>query len=285
VSVDVVCAGRAFLDLTFAGLPEIPAPGSERFGEELHATPGGSATTAVGLARLGLRVALLAPIGRDLAGALLREALEREGVLCAGADVERTPVTVVLPAHGDRAMVSYMPTAEVDANALARLAPRAVVVDVESVGAAPDGAWVYAGVGDAEAERYAGALPASLARTRAVVANRSEAERLTGASTPEEAVRALAARAPAAVVSCGPRGAVAAEDGSVVAAPAPAVEVVDTTGAGDLLLAGYVFADLAGLQLAERLRHAVTYASLSVAKPTGFDGAATLAELRVALDR
>jgi fructose-1-phosphate kinase PfkB-like protein len=106
---------------------------------------------------------------------------------------------------------------------------------------------------------------------------------VTGASDPESAARALADRVPAAVVSCGGDGAVAVAAGEVVHAAAPRMEVLDTTGAGDLLTAAYVWADLAGCPLAERLRRAVVYASLSVGSPTGAGGAATLGELERAL--
>ena len=57
----------------------------------------------------------------------------------------------------------------------------------------------------------------------------------------------------------------------------------DTTGAGDLLAAAYVWGDLEGLPLAERLRRAVVYAALSVRTATGAASAATLDELERAL--
>ena len=76
-TVDVACVGPAFLDLTFEGLDELPGPGQERHALELHATPGGAAITALGLARLGLRTALLAPLGRDVAGRTVRPAASR----------------------------------------------------------------------------------------------------------------------------------------------------------------------------------------------------------------
>ena len=59
--------------------------------------------------------------------------------------------------------------------------------------------------------------------------------------------------------------------------------VRDTTGAGDLLAAAYVWGDLGGLPLAERLRRAVVYAALSVQAATGVAGAATRDELERAL--
>ena len=45
-----------------------PSPGASASRVELHETPGGAAITAIGLARLGLRVAVAAPLGSDVAG-------------------------------------------------------------------------------------------------------------------------------------------------------------------------------------------------------------------------
>lgn len=283
MSVDVVCAGAVFLDLIFEGLDELPEPGRERFARELHESPGGAATTAVGLARLGLRAAVVAPLGRDLAGQTLRRLLEGEGVLCAGGEAARTPVTVVLPVRGERAMVTFQPPARLERETLERLRPHAVVTGADRLGLVPDGAAAYAVVGDLEADRLAQRLPSGLDRARALLANRSEAMRLTGASGPEAAALALAERVETAVVSCGADGAVAACDGEIFTASAPTVEARDTTGAGDLLAAAYVCGDLNGLPLAERLQRAVVYAALSVRTATGAMSAATLDELERAL--
>ncbi len=56
---------------------------------------------------------------------------------------------------------------------------------------------------------------------------------------------------------------------------APAIETtaLDTTGAGDLLVAAYIWGDLRGASPEECLRWAVLYAGLSVATPTGVGGA------------
>ena len=284
MSVDVVCAGHVFLDLTFEGLGEVPAPGTERFARTLHETPGGAAITAIGLTRLGLRTAIAAPVGVDLAGETLRRLLEREGVVCAGGDVERTPVTVVLPVAGDRAMVTYEPETRVDAATVERLAPRAVVTGIERLDLVPEGVAGYVVLGDPEADRLAGGeLPVEIARFRALLANRGEAERLTGTDDPAAAAVALAEHVPTAVVSCGADGAVAAYDGEVVEVSAPQLEALDTTGAGDLLAAAYVWGDLEGLPLDERLRRAVVYAALSVRTATGAASAATIDELERAL--
>jgi ribokinase len=278
MSVDVVCAGPAYLDLTFEGLEALPGPGEERFARDLHASAGGTAITAVGLARLGLRTALVAPIGDDVAGRTIRELLEREGVVLAGPDEGRTPVTVVVPVGGERAFLTYEPPFALERDHVAHFEPRAVVVGLDRLDAVPAGVDVYATVGDPDADRYARRLP-DLSRVRGLVANRSEAVRLTGEGTAEGAALALGEAAATAVVTCDADGAVAAADGELVSVPAPLVEARDTTGAGDLFVAAWAWADLRGADLAERLRCAAAYASLSVAVPTGAGGAATLQEL------
>jgi sugar/nucleoside kinase (ribokinase family) len=273
VTVDVICADAVFLDLTFAGLPGLPPPGGELFAHDLHVSPGGAAITAIGLARLGLRAAVATPLGSDLAGRTLRELLEAEGVACPAGEAARTPVTVVLPFAGDRAMVSYAPPLEVDRASLDGLGARAVVIALDRVELIAAGPLVYAVLADPQAVRLAGGAPRHLAQVRAVLANRSEAERLTGKPNPEEAALALAEVVQTAVVTCGPDGAVAASEGAVHTAPAPSVEAVDTTGAGDLFTAAYVWGDLEGLPLEERLRRAVAYASRSVGTHTATAGA------------
>jgi sugar/nucleoside kinase (ribokinase family) len=58
-----------------------------------------------------------------------------------------------------------------------------------------------------------------------------------------------------------------------------AADAGDTTGAGDLFTAAYVWADARELDLEQRLRWAVLYASLSVSAATAVAGAVTLHEL------
>jgi sugar/nucleoside kinase (ribokinase family) len=277
VTVDVVCAGPVFLDLTFEGLEGLPGPGEERYARDLHTTPGGVAITAIGLVRLGLRAAVVWPLGGDLAGAVLRERLEADGVVCAGPPEGRTPVSAVLPVDGERAFATFEPEAVVDPDTIARLEPRAVVAGLDADGLVPPGAMLYAVASDRDADRFAGRPPSGGAR--ALIANRSEAARLTGQDDPESAARVLAESVETAVVTCGGEGAVAASAGEVVAVSAPVVEARDTTGAGDLFVAAYVWGDLAAQPLEERLRRAVVYAALSVRRATGAEGAATRTEL------
>jgi len=276
---DVVCVGRPFLDLTFVGLERLPRAGEELFASELALAPGGAAITAVGAARLGLRSALLWPRSGDLAGEYLEAALVAEGVDWLGAVSARAAVTVVFPLDGDRAMATFQPDEEPDDAALAALEARAVVVGFDRASAAPAGTRVYAVGGYPESERHA-VDTLGLRGCRALLVNESEALRLTGAADAETAASALAATgAEAVVVTLGRRGAVEWAGGTLLHAPAPELDAVDTTGAGDLFAAAYVFADLAGASRDERLVHAGLYAGLSVRTATGVGGAPTLREL------
>src|SRR5262249_36474409 len=175
----------------FEGLDVLPSLGRERFASELHESPGGAAITAVGLARLGLSVAVTAPIGRDLAGTTVSRRLEDEGVSCVGPKSRRTPVTAVLPLNGERAFVTSEPAALLDGALVADLRPRAMVVTLDQLDLIPDDVLAYVVLGDREAEHYSKALPAELRRAQALLANRFEAKLLTGEEDAQAAALAL----------------------------------------------------------------------------------------------
>lgn len=272
--IDLAVTTTPFMDLTFIGLEAIPRLGEERFAGDVHRSPGGGAITATGATRLGLSTVLTAPTGSDQEGAELRAALQAEGVELVEPHAGRTATTVVMPADGDRAMVTFDPGVRSRREDLAALDPRAVVcgpVDLELV---PEGAAVYLSLGDEEARALAGRPPEGPAA--ALVVNEAEALRITGEADAVRAAAQLAVLVPVAVVTRGPEGAVAASGGAEVSAPGVDVgPAVDTTGAGDLFLAAYVWADLHGAELEERLTWAVLYAAMSVSVPTALGGAAT----------
>ena len=278
--VDIACAESAFLDLTMVGLDAIPGPGEERLATDFLRSPGGGAIVAVGASRLGLSSALVSPLGDDAVGTLLRSLLAEDGVRWSGRLVDRSPVTVIMPSDGDRAMATFDPGEGATAAELAAVQPRAVVLSIPRLGLVPSGARAYITVGDVDARALAGgALPAELSRARALLVNEREARLLTGMADPEAAAEALAAYAPVAIVTLGKEGALAASAEGTVRVDGIDVEAVDTTGAGDLFAAAYVWADHWGVRLPERLRWAVLYASLSVRVATAVAGAVTLRAL------
>jgi sugar/nucleoside kinase (ribokinase family) len=200
-------------------------------------------------------------------------------VTWAGRLVARTPVTAVLPVDGERAMATFDPGDEAQAADLAAVAPQAVVLSLRRLDRAPAGARAYATAGDADARAHAGAPPAALRDVHALVVNEREARLLSGAPDAEDAAWRLAELADCVVVTRGPDGALAVSGGELVRAPGVPADAIDTTGAGDLFAAAYVWADLRGAALADRLRWAVLYASLSVRVATAVAGAADLSTL------
>jgi sugar/nucleoside kinase (ribokinase family) len=284
MTVDVACVGSPFLDLIFRGLAAIPGPGEEQLARELVIVPGAIANVAYALNRLGLDAVVCAPIGRDPAGRLLGELMADAGVRWVGRSAESTPVSVALPVDGDRAFVTAGPPPSVDVEALAELAPRAVVVDLPSVNLLPPMPIVYAVVGDPEVNVLAGNLPRSLRALRALILNDREARGLTGLDDTDAAAAHLAALGATVVVTCGRSGALATEpDGRVLRVDAPVVEVVDPTGAGDLFTAAYVWADLAGRSLDDRLALASAYASMSLAATSNRQKGLTAEQFGLAL--
>ena len=269
MTVDVVCVGDPFLDLIFLGLPSMPALGEERLAARLKIVPGGMGNVAFALRRLGLEAVICGPVGRDLAGRLLTELMAEVGVPWVGRPADATPVTVALPVAGDRALVSVMPEPTVDAETLRTIGMRAVVVDLPSVPLLPPVPRTYAVVGDPEVAALEGRMPASLADVHALVLNEREAAALSGRHDAGAAAAHLASLGTTVVVTRGGSGAIAIEpDGRTLEVTAPRAEVADATGAGDLFVSAYVWADLAGYDLEERLRLATRYASLSLERAT-----------------
>ncbi|MDO8184294.1 carbohydrate kinase family protein [Conexibacter sp. JD483] len=284
MSVELVCGDPAFLDLTFAGLDGLPGPGEERHADDLLRTPGGGATVAIGAARLGLKTALATPLGADAEGDLLRAALRAEGVAFSERTVERTPVTAVLPWGGERAMATFQPDEPLEPADIAAFAPQAVVLGGTRLRCAPPGVPLYVTLGDADARALApkaasGDLPAALTSARALIVNAREASLLAGASNPVVAARTLARSIPRVVVTLGADGALAVEGETLITADGVAVEAVDTTGAGDLFTATYIWSELRGADPAQRLQWACLAAALSVRVPTAVAGAQTFPTL------
>ena len=108
-------------------------------------------------------------------------------------------------------------------------------------------------------------------------ANEAEIMSLTGERDIERAVSVFADKVPLLVVTCSEKGAVAIERGRRVAVPARWVEkVVDTTGAGDLFAAGFLYGQSHGASIEESLR----FGSLAAAEIISHFGARPETDLK-----
>ena len=82
-----------------------------------------------------------------------------------------------------------------------------------------------------------------------VFANEMEAEAFTGKSDPEEAVEALSEFAPIAIVKNGSKGSLIKHNGQIINIPCFKANAIDTTGAGDMYAAGFMYGFCKGYDL------------------------------------
>jgi ribokinase len=276
VSIDLAVTTPAFLDLTFVGLEALPGPGEERFAGDLLRSPGGGAITVVAAARLGLKAALVAPLGDDLAGEYVRREVEAEGVLVNGFRPAKTPQTVVMPVGDERTMVTVDPGVRARAADLAELSPTAVACNVEQLDLVPEGARAYLTCGDDDARAFAGRPPAGFASIRGLFLGAPDAMTLTGTADAAAAAERLAESVPTLVLTLGARGILALAGGRRVDVPEfEARPVVDPTGDRDLMCAAYAWAELRGANVEDALAWAWLYTRLSMSVPTATGGALT----------
>lgn len=295
---DVLVIGSSNTDLV-CRTPRIPAPGETIAGRSFATVAGGKgANQAVAAARSGASVTFVGARGNDDFGAARAADLQSDGI-----DVDRFRVVdnvtsgvalIVVDDWGENQIV-YVPGANayigVDdaAEALSAVAHRVLSLTFEipfetvshAVRNRRTGSLVVL-----NAAPYDDRLDTLLTDLDVLVCNESEAAALLGHQITREtalvAAVSLHERGPRAVVlSLGADGAVAADPDGVWHIPAPSVETVDTTGAGDALC-GALSAWLAsGESLREAVRAGVAAGSLAVTR----DGAQPSLPFREEIER
>jgi ribokinase len=304
----VLVVGSVNADLVVS-VARLPGPGETVTGGRLARHGGGkSANQAVAAARLGAAVELVAAVGDDDLGAEALAELEREGVGVAGvARIAGTPTGVALIVV-DEAGENQIAVASGANGELGREAVEAAVTGAGPAGGAAPGARppavVLLGLEVPDAAVRAGALAGAAAGARLVLnpaparvledavldlgpvltPNAAEALALTGAADPEAAARSLTERTGApAIVTLGAEGALLAEPGAAAERiGAWAVEVVDTTGAGDAFNGALAAGLASGAPLADAVRLAVTAAGMSCRAAGARAGMPRREELRAA---
>lgn len=266
----VVVVGSINRDLTVF-TPRHPAPGETVLGTTHITGPGGKgANQAVAAAKLGASVTMLGKVGGDSEGREMRRALTGAGVDDTGVGVDDDAPTglavITVDTEGQNAIV-VSPGANLDVDpewveryrdliAEAAVCLAQLEIPVETVLAA---ARINRGdfILNAAPARD---LPAELwALIDVLVVNRSELEHLTGSDDP---LRIGDIEGPGSViVTLGAEGAVFSQKGELFRCPAPEVEVVDTTGAGDAFCGALAAALARGETLRDSVRRAVAVGS------------------------
>ncbi len=248
----VLVAGSINTDLV-ARVEKAPDAGETVTGSSFAIFGGGKgANQAIAVARSGAPTAMFGALGDDDFGRQRRADLAAEGIDTGSVERSTTAASgvalIVVEEETGQNRISYVPgatmtlTPEQARSAVDRVKPVVVMTTLEppsetidallTAGKKIDAALVLNATPEAVGAR------SFLERINVLVVNETEAEDLLGyavsAATGERAAMALSELGPSTVVvTLGAAGAAVAHDGRAASLPAPQVNVVDTTGAGD----------------------------------------------------
>lgn len=300
--IDVVCLGHAALDRVYT-VDAIPATPTKLRASAYREVGGGmAANAACAVARLGGRAAFWGRAGDDPAGAAMAQEFASYGVDATAfrrfPGCRSSQSSIIVDARGERLIVSHLGDVPDDASWLPVAALReagAVLADVRwPAGArAMFGAAREAGVARVlDADVADGDVLDDLLRLADHVVF-SEHGLARWASLPERAGdgdrraaldrawRAMRARgeARACAVTCGARGSWWITPDGPLHVPAPAIEAVDTLGAGDVFHGAYALALAEKRDCEAAARFATLAAAIKCTRPGGRAGAPTRAEV------
>jgi ribokinase len=276
----VVVFGSINLDLV-TRVPRLPSPGETLIGSGFATYPGGKgANQALAAARAGAVARMYGAVGRDAAAASALALLRAGSVDIAGirsVDAPTGCATILVDDAGENAIV-VVPGANERVNPDAVpdgvLAPGAVLLLQHEVPPWANAALVAraARAGTRIVLNAAPARPLNrdlLAMIATLIVNESEAAALAPLfGWPAEA-GALAAAAAAdidgleVVVTRGAAGAISVRGHDRIHVPAPSVQVIDTTGAGDAFVGAFAAALDAGEDRPKALSIATAAGSLA----------------------
>ncbi|MFG3045250.1 ribokinase [Streptomyces sp. NPDC048241] len=295
---DLLVVGSANADLV-VGVERRPGAGETVLGGDLAVHPGGKgANQAVAAARLGARTALLARVGDDGHGRLLRDSLRSAGVdttavLTGGAPTGVALITV--DPSGDNSIVvspganARLTEGDVEPGVLgaARVVSAQLEIPLETVAAVvralPEGTRFVLNPSPPRP------LPTEvLAACDPLVVNEHEARVLLddadAGDDPADWARRLLALGPrSVVVTLGAKGALVCDASGVRAVPSVAVAAVDTTGAGDAFTAALAWRLGAGEELPVAAAYAARVGAAAVTRRGAQESYPTAAEV-AALD-
>jgi ribokinase len=297
----VVIVGSLNMDLVTRA-PRLPRAGETLAGQSFVTVPGGKgANQAVAAARLGASVAMIGCVGDDAYGEQLRAALLAEGVDCQAV----TPVTgestgvalIVVDDSSQNAIVIVAGgnghvTASVVDSFDALLSQAEVIicqleVPLDTVGHVLKRGHELGKTVILNPAPASGPLPPQwFAWIDYLIPNESEATALTGlpvdstASADAAASALLAAGVSKVIVTLGEQGALFASKSRSEHFPAPKVQPIDTTAAGDTFVGGFAAALADGKSESDAIRFGQVAAALSVTRSGAQPSIPTLAEVQ-----
>lgn len=283
-TVRATVLGSTNVDLVLA-VPALPRAGETVLGTGSRREAGGKgANQAAALARLGADVALVSAVGDDPDGRWSLAELTAVGVDVSGVRQVEQPTglaVVTVDDSGENSIV-VVPGANAAVEAPAIVTADVLVLSLEVPLDAVARAARTAGDGTLVVLNAAPAtdLPAVLlADVDVLVVNEGELARLGG-----DAAGLLAGGPGAVVVTLGERGCLVVTTEGSSQLPSVAVQVVDTTGAGDCFTAALAFGLGSGWDVLRAARLAVAAAGMCVTAPGARGGQPTLGQVLPLLD-
>lgn len=283
---NVVVIGSLNMDLVTRA-PRLPKGGETLIGHSFATVSGGKgANQAVAAARLGAQVAMVGCVGNDDYGVQLREALLAEQIDCQAVSTVEDSSGVALIVVDDNSQNAIV----IVAGANGAMTP-AVIDRFDAVLQAADVIICQLEIPDAtvgHALKRARALgktvilnPAPASRPLPadwfvaidyLIPNESEAAALSGLpvdslqSAESAASQLIAMGAGKVIITLGAQGSLFANGKGFEHFPAPKVQAVDTTAAGDTFVGGFAAALASGKSEAEAIRYGQVAAALSVTR-------------------
>lgn len=287
---DVLCTGLTCCDLIFTKLEKYPELGKEMACEDFMIKVGGAANTPVALAKLGISTAFITTVGGDTSGKLVYDYLKNTGLDMSNIifdEKQRTNVSAVLSIGRERGFATYFAKINEakEMEKIAEVAPQCrhmhtylhdcmkmPLLDIakrNNMTISVDTAW--------DETIKLKDIRNIIECSDIFMTNEIEACSIADTGSYEEALEKLGAYAKLLVVKLGSKGSIVKQGEKIVHVPAAEVgEVVDTTGAGDLYGAGFIYGYLKGWDIEKTARFASASGSLAVTFYGGVDESYTL---------
>lgn len=290
MSCEALCVGMSVVDILATGVTELPEPGTTSMIRGVSLSIGGDALNeAAIIRRLGHSVGLITAVGDDACGAYIRHECEANGIDVSGIHVNSRYVTsasiVLIQEDGERSFLSR-PDGSADHFGMedvnfSILKPGLKVLSIGSLFTSRNfdlecavpllrrakeiGAVTVA---DFVLNRKDGTLRELAEALRFLdyaIPSSSEALYYTGTATADDAARALLNYGVKnVVIKMGTDGALARNAERSWIVPAIPARTMDTTGAGDNFVGGFIAGLLEDRPLEECIEFAAATASISV---------------------
>lgn len=279
---DLVVFGGICCDLIFSGIERLPNPGEEIWADKMKITVGGAFNIAAAASRLNLKTGIPCIYGTDILSTFIHTTAVEEGIdtrLFLPISQPYIQASVVLNFGNDRAFVSYAAREKED------------VLEQYIENIADEIPMEMAVFGMTEKDNYLELMKKLRKKGTKVILdcswdeklltsefllrqiencdyflpNFTEARVITGEENPVDIVRKLSKYAPNTIVKLGKDGVIASRNGEITRYPSIELgKVVDTTGAGDNFVAGFVY----GLARKKSLEECILCGQLCGSKST-----------------